>query len=106
MIHPCSKNARSTDRRPRGARPRLRTAALLLEYGDRASPACRGRTNFHGEAGDRETRSRQPLEVVQFLEMAVPDVASRLVALPDELAVSRLLEFGARVDEGRIPTPS
>src|SRR5437868_7176539 len=57
---------------------------LALQDCDGARPAGGGAADLHGETRDREAVGRQRLEVVQLLEVAVADLASGLVALPDQ----------------------
>src|SRR5580698_5561718 len=58
-----------------------------VENRDRTGPACRGCPYFHGKAGDLKSVARQHLEIVQLLEVAVPDVTPRLVALPNDAGI-------------------
>jgi hypothetical protein len=57
--------------------------------------------------GKQETRSRRraSLEVVQLLQVAVADVAARLVAFPDQARVPVRLVLLGGVHERRVPAP-
>src|SRR5689334_6557727 len=61
-----------------------------LDDGDRAGPARRGPADLVREAGDGEAVARQGFQIVQLLQMAVADVAARLVPLPDQGGVAGL----------------
>jgi hypothetical protein len=50
----------------------------LVEDRDRTGPAGRGPADLVREAADEEAVRRQRLQVVQLLEMAIPDVATAL----------------------------
>ena len=54
----------------------------------RVQPA-EARSIFVGKAKDREAGRWQRLKVVQFLDMAIADVAAGLVSLPDQRRVMR-----------------
>ena len=58
--------------------------APLIEHGDRTRPAGRSSADLDREARDREAVTRQRLEIVQLLEVAVADVATGLVTFPDQ----------------------
>src|SRR5262245_18475698 len=78
---------------------------LRIHDRDGARPAGGGAADLDGETGDREAVARQRLEIVQLLEVAVPDLAPGLVALPDQRGVARLCELLLRVHERRVPRP-
>src|SRR5271166_2432036 len=73
---------------------------------DGPRPAGRGPLDLHREARNHEARRRQGLEVVKFLDMAVADVASRLVALPDDRRIVSLCVAPGGMDERRVPAPT
>src|SRR5262249_14368965 len=54
----------------------------LIEDGDGAGPTGRGRVNLHREATDREALGGKLFEIVQFLDVAVADLAAGAVAFP------------------------
>ena len=60
---------------------------------------------FTGKHATLKPVRRQRLEVVQLLDVAVADLAARLVALPDQLGIPGLGVFLGRVDERRVPRP-
>ena len=57
------------------------------------------------EAGDGEAVAGQRFEIVQLLEMAVADVAARLVAFPDDRGIAVLGPLLRCEIERRIPAP-
>src|SRR5580692_3528143 len=74
-------------------------AQLLLDDCDSARPACRSTFDLHREAGDQEAGRRQALQIVQLFDMAVADMASGLVAFPDQACILRLGIFVRGVDK-------
>src|SRR5665213_1721123 len=78
----------------------------IIEYRHGSRPAGGAAAYFHWKAADREAGWRQRLEVVQFLDMAVTDLAPGAVAFPDQLGVVCLGIFLHGVDEGRVPAPT
>ena len=77
-----------------------------VDDGDRPGPARRRALDLGREAGHGEPDRRQRFEIVQLLDMAVPNVPARLVALPDDRRVVRLGVAPCGVQEGRIPAPA
>src|SRR5260370_18777343 len=55
----------------------------------RPRPARGGALDLHRKARDREARRRQRVEMAQFFQMAIADVTSPFVALPDQRLVTR-----------------
>src|SRR6476659_5241660 len=83
-------------------------SAIVSAFDDRHRPRPAG-----GRALDldRETRHGEPgrgqlLEVVQLFDVAVADVASGLVAFPDQAGIPGFGVFLRGVDEGCIPAPA
>ena len=89
-----------------GSRLSCWSSSLLLEDRNDAGPAGGGFLDFGRKAGDGEAVGGQGLEIVQLLDMAVADVASRLVALPDQRGVMSCGIFLGGVDKGRVPAPA
>src|SRR5471032_934012 len=77
----------------------------LLEDRDRPRPAGTGAPNLVRKAGDGEAVAGQRFEIVQFLDVAVADVAAGLVAFPDDRGIVVLLPFLGGEVERRIPAP-
>src|SRR5215470_863384 len=65
----------------------IAAAASILDDRHGPRPAGGSGLDLDGEAGNREAVRRQRLQVVQFLDMAVADLAAGPVAFPDELGV-------------------
>src|SRR5262245_29058371 len=80
-------------------------AASVLEDRHGARPTGGRAADLVGEAGDGEAVAGQRLEIVQLLEMAVADVAARLVAFPDDRGVVVLGPLLGREVERRVPAP-
>ncbi len=61
----------------------------MLSFDDRDGPGPAGRSalDLGRKAADREADRGQRLEIVQLLDMAIADMATRLVALPDDRGV-------------------
>ena len=66
-----------------------------------------GRTAFHfvREAGDDEALVRKPFQIAQLLHMAIGNLATGLVAFPDDRWVMRFEPALAGMHEGRVPAP-
>src|SRR5262249_27090911 len=64
-----------------------------IENGDRTGPACRPGPHLDRKAAHLEALGRQLFEIVQFLEMAIADLAAGLVAFPDKARIAGLGEF-------------
>src|SRR5271169_3383957 len=77
----------------------------LIEQRRRPRPA--GRTGFHlvGKAGHGETVVGELFEIAQFLHVAIRNLASGLVALPDDQRIVRLQPALARMRERHVPAP-
>src|SRR5215471_2125500 len=78
----------------------------MIDYRNGASPACGSRRYFHWKADDGEVLGRQFVEVGQFLQVAVSDVAACLMPLPDNRGISTLCETSSRRRERCVPTPA
>src|ERR1700675_4595442 len=83
-----------------------REAASAVQNRDRPGPA-RGcaldldRETRHGESG-----RGQLLEIVQLFDVAIADVAARLVAFPDQAGILGFGVFLRGIDERRVPAPA
>src|SRR5919108_8688 len=89
---------------PQRGRPHV-TCGSVRQDGDRAGPACRSASYLHGQAGDREADWREGLQVVQLLDLAIAEIPSGLVPLPDNGGVPGLGKAPRRELEGRVPAP-
>ena len=67
-------------------------AASPLDDRDRASPSGRRLVDLHRKARDLEAVVGQGVEVGELLHVAIADLASGLVAFPDEARVTGLGE--------------
>src|SRR5690349_672775 len=77
----------------------------LLKNGHRTGPASRGSANLRREADDREAIWGKGLEIVQLLQLAVPNLPASFVSFPNDRGILRLpVPFG-HVRHGRIPAP-
>src|SRR3984893_7322148 len=72
----------------------------------RPCPAGTCGADFRRETNNCETLRRQTLEVVKLFDLAVTDLASCLMTLPDEAGVAGLGKALRRVRKRRVPTPA
>src|SRR4051794_29209247 len=78
---------------------------LLLDNRYCARPAGGSLFDLHRKARDLEAVIRQCIEVGELLHVAIADLASRLVAFPDDTGVAGLLVALCGVAERGVPTP-
>src|SRR5262249_28070921 len=85
----------------------LSPGAVESSVNDRNRPCPTGGTGAHlyRETTHGEALGREGFEIVQFFDMAIADLASGAVPLPDQRCVSRLGVLLHRVNEWRIPAP-
>src|SRR5437588_10663543 len=57
---------------------------LAVENSHRPRPARRGALDLHGKTRHHKAGRGQLLEIMQFFDMAIADVAAGLVAFPDQ----------------------
>src|SRR3954465_8177897 len=57
---------------------------LAIKNGDGAGPAGGGPLDLHRKARHHEAGRGQKLQIVQLLDMAIADMAPRLVTFPDQ----------------------
>jgi len=69
-------------------------------------PAGGGGPHLHREAGHTEAVRRQRLQIVQLLQVAIADLPTGPVSLPDQSGIPGLPMPFRRVHEGGIPAPS
>src|SRR6478609_6998975 len=79
---------------------------LLLDNRHRPRPPRRSPLDLHREARDLEAVIGQRVEVRELLHVAIADLASGLVAFPDDAGVAGLGEAFGRVAERRVPAPA
>src|SRR3972149_4666575 len=79
---------------------------LPLKNGDTAGPDSRCLFDFLRKENDLKAERRQLIEIRQFLQMAIADLAAGLVTFPDDRGVARPGEAVARVAEGGVPAPA
>src|ERR1700732_3073979 len=89
-----------------GSEAVLQMPHLAVEHGDRPGPARRSALDLDRKTRHGETGRRQKLQIVQLFDVAVADVASGLVALPDQAGIAGLGELFRGIDERRIPAPA
>src|SRR6266478_32043 len=89
-----------------GSEAVLQRRHLAIDDRHRPCPARRSALDLDRKARHGETGRRQKLQIVQLFDMAVADVASGLVALPDQAGIPGLGELFRGVDERRIPAPA
>src|ERR1700722_181362 len=81
-------------------------ARLLVDDGDRAGPSGGSTFDLHRKAGNREAGCGQTLEIVQLFDVAIADVASGLVAFPDQAGILGFGIFLGGMNERRVPAPA
>jgi hypothetical protein len=79
---------------------------LAVDDRNRSGPARGCALDLDRKAGNGESGWRQKLKIVQLLQVAITDMASRLVSFPDQAGVLCLGVFLGRVNERRIPAPA
>src|SRR4051794_3708724 len=78
----------------------------FVEDRDGPGPSRRGAANLNWEAADRESMRRQRFQVMQFFEMAIPDLTPGLVPFPDQPGIAGLGVAPLCVHERRVPAPA
>src|SRR5437899_868531 len=77
-----------------------------VEDRDGAGPAGRGTADLDRKAADREAVGGQRFEIVQLFEVAIADLAPRLVPFPDQPGIASRGVFLLGMDKRRIPAPA
>src|SRR5947207_2684247 len=78
----------------------------FLDNGDRTGPAGGAAAHLDRKAAHGESGCRQRFEIVQLLDVAIADLAARLMAFPDQAGIAGGEVFFPRVDERSVPTPA
>ena len=76
-----------------------------IDDGYGSGPTGRRSVNFHRETGDLKSAGGQLLKVVQFLDVAVADLASSFASFPDHGAVAFTCVAFSGVSERRVSAP-
>src|SRR5260370_1269343 len=72
---------------------------------DGAGPAGGSAVDLDREADDLEPVGRQLIELVEFFQMRIADLAAGAMAFPDQRGVAARVDPGAGVGERRVPAP-
>lgn len=76
---------------------------LAVKNRDGAGPTCRGLVYLYREAGHHEAACGQLLEIVQFLDMAIANIAAGLVAFPNDTGITGLSVSFSRIYKRCVP---
>src|SRR5262245_21367226 len=85
------------------AATRQHSLGIALKNRDRPCPACRRAADLDRETRDQKSVAGQRFKIMQLLDMAIADLAARLVPFPDDRGIACRGEALGGVEKRGIP---